>query len=171
MILFLVGALDDATFREGVNLSFLLYIGVILGFGQIFTHVALDRWLSQQLTGVTGLIGGSAIKCLLVVAALAAATGLALRPSPVVLLLGAALYPLAATAGIRPWVVMVALMLANNLWLYPQQILLYQAAYYATGERAFSHRQARPLAFAYAGFVLLALLASIPYWRWLGLIG
>ena len=39
------------------------------------------------------------------------------------------------------------------------------------GQRSFSHRQARPLAFAYPGFVLVALLVSIPYRRWLGLIG
>ena len=34
----------------------------------------------------------------------------------------------------------------------------------------FTHDQARPLAFAYALFVLVAVVASIPYWRWLGLI-
>ncbi len=105
------------------------------------------------------------------VAAIAALAGLALRPSPIVLLLGVALYPVAATAGVQPWVVMLTIMLANNLWLYPQQNVLYQAAYHASGERAFSHAQARPLAFAYAAFVLISLLASVPYWRWLGLIG
>ncbi|MDF3043622.1 MAG: crp 3, partial [Thermomicrobiales bacterium] len=72
---------------------------------------------------------------------------------------------------VHPWIVMFTAMLANNLWLYPQQNVLYQAAYYATGERSFSHEQARPLAFAYPAFVIIALLASIPYWRWLGLIG
>ncbi len=170
-LLFLLGPLDNATFEQGVNVSFLLYLGVILSFGRVFAHVGLDRWLSEQLGGVTGLVGGSAVRCLVVVAVLAALVGLALRPSPIVLLLGVALIPMASSAGVEPWVVMFTLILANNLWLYPQQNVLYQAAYYATGERAFSHQQARPLAFAYAGFVLVAILASIPYWRWLGLIG
>ncbi len=171
VVLFLLGALDDATFERGVNVGFLLYVGVILGFGPVFAHVGLDRWLSGQLAAVTGLVGGSAVRCLVVVAVVAALVGLALRPSPIVLLLGVALFPTAASAGVGPWVVMLAILLANNLWLYPQQNVLYQAAYYATGERAFSHKQARPLAFAYAGFVLVAILASIPYWRWLGLVG
>ncbi|HEX5993024.1 MAG TPA: hypothetical protein VFY70_10680 [Thermomicrobiales bacterium] len=52
----------------------------------------------------------------------------------------------------------------------PQQNLCYQTTYFATGERSFSHEQARPLAFAYPAFVLVALVASIPYWRWLSLI-
>ncbi|MDP9359724.1 MAG: anion permease, partial [Chloroflexota bacterium] len=170
VLLFLLGPLNEATFEQDVNVGFMLYIGVILSFGQVFAHVGLDRWLAEQLGGVTGLIGGSAIRCLVVVAVLAALVGLALRPSPIVLLLGVALFPTAASAGVQPWVVMFTLIVANNLWLYPQQNVLYQAAYFATGEQAFSHQQARPLAFAYAGFVLVALLASIPYWRWLGLI-
>lgn len=169
--LFLLGAVDNATFEQGVNVSFLLYVGVVLGFGRVFAHVGLDRWLSAQVGAVTGLVGDSAVRCLVVVAAVAALTGLALRPSPLVLVLGVALLPMAASAGVQPWVVMFSLMLANNLWLYPQQNVLYQAAYYASGERAFDHGQARPLAFAYAGCVLVAILASIPYWRWLGLIG
>ncbi|MDP9472600.1 MAG: SLC13 family permease, partial [Chloroflexota bacterium] len=167
VLLFLLGPLNEATFEQGVNVGFMLYIGVILSFGQVFAHVGLDRWLAEQLGGVTGLIGGSAIRCLVVVAVLAALVGLALRPSPIVLLLGVALFPTAASAGVQPWVVMFTLIVANNLWLYPQQNVLYQAAYFATGEQAFSHQQARPLAFAYAGFVLVAILASIPYWRWL----
>jgi hypothetical protein len=93
-----------------------------------------------------------------------------LRPSLIALLLAAALIPTAASAGVHPWIVMFTAMLANNLWLYPQQNVLYQAAYFATGERSFSHEQARPLAFAYPAFVLIALLASVPYWRWSGLI-
>ena len=102
---------------------------------------------------------------------MAALTGLALRPNPIALLLGVALFPTAASAGIDPWVVMFTVMLANNLWLYPQQNVLYQTAYYGTGERAFSHEQARPFALVYPAFVLVAILVSIPYWRWLGLIG
>jgi CRP-like cAMP-binding protein/di/tricarboxylate transporter len=169
-VLFLVQALDDAALRDGVNVGFLLYVGVILSFAGVFAHVGLDAWLAQSLTGLSGVIAGRPLVCLLLVAGIAAVLSIALRPSPIALLLAASLVPTAASAGVDPWIVMFTAMLANNLWLYPQQNVLYQAAYYATGERSFSHEQARPLAFAYAAFVLLALMASIPYWRWLGLI-
>ena len=170
-VLFLLGALDDGALRDGVNLGLLLYVGVILGFAAVFAHVQLDAWLVQNLTGLTGVIGGSAVVCLLVVIGLVAILSITLRPNPIALLLAVALFPTAASVGVHPWVVMFTAMLANNLWLYPQQNVLYQAAYFATGERAFSHEQARPLAFAYPAFVLVALLASIPFWRWMGLIG
>jgi CRP-like cAMP-binding protein/di/tricarboxylate transporter len=169
-VLFLVRALDDAALRDGVNIGFLLYVGVILSFAGIFAHVGLDDWLVQSLAGLGGVIAGRPLVCLLLVAAMAAVLSITLRPSLIALLLAAALIPTAASAGVHPWIVMFTAMLANNLWLYPQQNVLYQAAYFATGERSFSHEQARPLAFAYAAFVIIALLSSIPYWRWLGLI-
>ena len=169
-VLFLVRALDDAALRDGVNLGFLLYVGAILSFAGIFAHVGLDNWLVQSLTALGGVIAGRPLVCLLLVAGMAAVLSITLRPSPIALLLAAALVPTAASAGVHPWIVMFTAMLANNLWLYPQQNVLYQAAYFATGERSFSHEQARPLAIAYGVFVFIALLASIPYWRWLGLI-
>jgi len=169
-VLFLVRALDDVALRDGVNIGFLLYVGVILSFAGIFAHVGLDDWLVQSLNGLGGVIAGRPLVCLLLVAGMAAVLSIALRPSLIALLLAAALIPTAASAGVHPWIIMFTAMVANNLWLYPQQNVLYQAAYFATGERSFSHEQARPLAIAYPAFVVIALVASIPYWRWLGLI-
>ena len=169
-VLFLLGALDDDAVKQGVNVSFLLYVGVILGFGQIFTHVELDRWLSQNATGLADLTRGSPFFFVLAVALAAALLGILLRPGPIGLLLALALFPTAGELGVNPWVVAITVLIAMNLWLYPQQNLLYLMAYYGTGERGFSHQQARPLAIAYTLFVVVAILASIPYWRWIGLI-
>lgn len=169
--LFLLGSLDDGTFKHGVNLSFLIYVGVIMGFGQVFAHVQLDQWLGASFSGLAGLTGGSPVFFVLVVAALSVMLSLILRPGPISLLLVLALSPTAAAIGVSPWVVAVTTLLATNLWLYPQQNVLYLTAYHGTGEQAFTHAQARPLAFAYTAFVFVALLASIPYWRLIGLIG
>jgi di/tricarboxylate transporter/CRP-like cAMP-binding protein len=168
---FLVGSLDEGTFKQGVNLGFLVYVGTIMGFGQVFAHVQLDQWLNAVLSGVAGLTGDSAMLFVLAVAALATILSLTLRTGPISLLLVLALSPTAVALGISPWVVGMAAMLGSNLWLYPQQSVLYLTAYHGTDGRAFSHAQARPLAVAYAVFVFVALLASIPYWRLIGLIG
>ncbi len=153
-----------------MNVSFLVYLGVLLGFGEIFAHVELDRWLGERLQGLAGLTGGSALIFLLAVAALGAGVGLVLRPGPIGVLLGGALYPAAAAIGVNPWVVALTIQMMMVQFLYPQQNVVYLSAYYGTGERAFSHEQARPLALAFTAFTLISLLVSIPYWRWLGLI-
>ena len=92
-VLFLVRALDDAALRDGVNIGFLLYVGVILSFAGIFAHVGLDDWLVQSLTGLGGVIAGRPLVCLLLVAGMAAVLSITLRPSLIALLLAAALIP------------------------------------------------------------------------------
>jgi CRP-like cAMP-binding protein/di/tricarboxylate transporter len=168
--LFLTGALDDASFRGGVNLSFLLYLGVILGFGEIFAYVEIDGWLSRNLGGLAGVTAGNVTVFVIAIAALAAGLAVTLRPGPISVLLGLALYPTATSIGVNPLVVAITILLASTLWVYPQQNLAYLTAYYGTGERGFTHAQARPLALAWVAFVFIAILLSIPYWRWIGLI-
>ena len=38
-------------------------------------------------------------------------------------------------------------------------------------DESFAHRQVRPVAWAYAGAVLVGVVLSVPYWRALGLLG
>ena len=168
--LFLTGGLDDGSFRDGINWSFLLYLGVILSFGEIFAFVGLDAWLGEHLEVLTGHTAGDPAAFVLAVAALAAALSVVLQAGPASIVLSLALYPAATAVGVSPWVMAIAILMASSLWLYPQQNVVYLTAYYATQERAFSHAQARPLALVYAAIVFLSLLVSIPYWRWLGLI-
>jgi di/tricarboxylate transporter/CRP-like cAMP-binding protein len=168
--LFIAGALDDATFKQGTNVSFLLYLGVVLGLGDIFAHVKLDEWLAGMVGDVPALARGSQTLFILLVAGLTALSAILLRSGPVSILLALALYGPAGSLGIDPWVVAITVLLTMNLWVYPQQNTLYLTAYYGSGEHAFSHAQARPLALLYVVFVFAALVASIPYWRWLGLM-
>jgi len=169
-ILFLVGAVDDGSLRSGVNWSLLLYLGVVLGFGNVFAAAGLDSWLASRLDGLTDLVGDSQTLFLLAIALASMAAGVVLRAGPGSAVLCLVLFPLGASLGMSPWIVALTVLMATNLWLHPQQSVYYLIAYYGAGERGFTHDQARPLAFAYAFFVVLAILASIPYWRWLGLI-
>jgi divalent anion:Na+ symporter, DASS family len=169
-VLFVARVLDDTSFKQGVNLSFLLYVGAIMGFGEIFAHVQLDQWLAAMLGDVPGLARGSQSMFILLVAVVTMVLTTALRAGPVSILVALALFGPAASLGIDPWVVAITVLLSMNLWLYPQQNMLYQTAYLASGERSFTHGQARPLALLYPVIVLLSISASIPYWRLLGLL-
>jgi DASS family divalent anion:Na+ symporter len=170
VVLFVARVLDDATFKQGMNLSFLLYVGVILGFGDIFAYVHLDQWLAGALGGVPELARGSQTLFLVVVALLTMLLTVALRSGPVSILAALALFGPASALGVDPWVVAMTVLLSMNLWVYPQQNMLYQTAFLASGERGFTHAQARPLALLYPLFVLLSIVASIPYWRLIGLL-
>jgi hypothetical protein len=85
-------------------------------------------------------------------------------------LLTISLAPVGIGAGIDPWVIgLIALMACNGFFL-PYQSTTYLALYHGTNGRLFSHGQARPMAAAYAVVTLLALCASVPIWRAMGLI-
>jgi hypothetical protein len=64
---------------------------------------------------------------------------------------------------------LVALMACNGFFL-PYQSTTYLALYHGTNGRLFTHRQARPMAIAYGVVTLVALCASVPLWRAMGLM-
>ncbi len=96
--------------------------------------------------------------------------GVLFRPGPIGLLIWLGLYQSAAGLGIDPWVIAMAILLPMMFWLYPQQNMMYLTAYHGTAEQAFSHTQARPLAFFHVVASFIALAASVPVWKLMGLI-
>ena len=85
-------------------------------------------------------------------------------------LLTISLAPVAMSAGIDPFVIAMVTLIACNCFFLPYQSTIYLALYHGTNGRLFSHDQARPMAFAYAAISLLALCASVPIWRAMGLL-
>ena len=169
--LFLLGALDEPSLRSGVNWGLLLYLGIVMGFGAVFSHVGLDQWLAVNLDGLTNLVGDNPGLFVLLTALIGGVVGVVLRAGPSSVVVSLALFPVAASIGVSPWIVGMIFLLTTTQFLFPQQSFYYLTAYYAAGEKSFSHAQARPVAIVYGLATLLAIAASIPFWRWLGLLG
>ena len=108
------------------------------------------------------LVGGLAV--------LGSLTSLVLRWQAAAPLLTIAASPVASAAGVSPLVVAIVATIACNGFLVPYQSTTYLALYHGTGGRLFDHRLARPAALAYGVASLLALCASVPAWRWMGLL-
>ena len=62
------------------------------------------------------------------------------------------------------------MLIAGNGFLLPYQSSNYLALYEGTNGRLFSHAQARPAAVVYTALSVAALCASVPVWRWMGLL-
>ena len=168
-LLLISGALDQATFRGGTNWSFLLYLGVLLGLGEVFVQLQLDAWLAGRLAVVLGPLAGSSIVFTLALTIASFALSFLVRWQAAGVLLTLVLAPVATVLGINPWVVGMIALVATNTFFLPYQSTIYLALYYGAGE-SFDHAQIRPVAWAYAGAVLLGVAVSVPYWRALGLL-
>ena len=64
----------------------------------------------------------------------------------------------------------IVILLNLDVWFFPYQLDVYQIAYFGTGEQGFSHAQGRRFMVATLLVSLLAVAASVPWWRALGLI-
>ena len=86
------------------------------------------------------------------------------------LLLAVVLIPIGGLFGIHPWIVVITLLATFSIWLLPSQLPSYVAAYEASEERLFTHRQARVACVAFLLVTVAGLMLSLPYWHLLGLL-
>jgi len=94
----------------------------------------------------------------------------ALGKTQMLLILGLALIPAAAAIGIEPWVVIIVLVAGPSLWFLPGQAPAYLVAQAAAEGRLYSAAQSQAVALGYAVVTLLAVVFSVPYWHFLGLL-
>jgi DASS family divalent anion:Na+ symporter len=165
-----VGVLPADVMRTGVNWSFALLVGILGSMSQVFSGVGLDRWLAGLAAGLLGGLTSTPVVFVLALSIACLAVSLVLRWQAAAPLLTIALAPMAEVAGIDPWVIALVAIVACNGFFISYQSTIYLALYHGTSGQLFSHRQARPLAFAYGLLVPLSLAASVPLWQSMGLL-
>jgi di/tricarboxylate transporter/CRP-like cAMP-binding protein len=154
-----------------VNWSFALLSGVLTSMSDVFSQTGLDRWLAELATELVGGLASSPVLFVAALTLLCFGLSLVMRWQAAAPLLTISLAPVGVGAGIDPWIIgLIALMACNGFFLLPYQSTTYLALYHGTNGRLFSHAQARPTAIAYGVVTLLALCASVPIWRGLGLL-
>jgi hypothetical protein len=136
----------------------------------VFADTQLDKWLAGLATQAVGGLAGSAVLFVAALTLLCYGLSLIMRWQAAAPLLTISLAPVAVSAGIDPWIIALIALIGCNGFFLPYQSTTYLALYSGTNGRLFSHSQARPMAIAYAVATLLALCASVPLWRAMGLL-
>jgi di/tricarboxylate transporter/CRP-like cAMP-binding protein len=153
-----------------VNWSFVLLSGILTSMADVFADTQLDKWLAALATQIVGGLVSTPIAFIAALTLLCYALSLVMRWQAAAPLLTISLSPVGLSAGIDPWVIALVALTACNGFFLPYQSTTYLALHSGTNGRLFSHRQARPMAIAYAVATLLALCASVPWWRAIGLL-
>ncbi len=170
VILLLVNALDEATFRTGAQLGQLIYMGILLGLGPLFVQLKIDTWLTAVLR--TALPGQTADPMLFILLlALAAFAVHFVVPfniaSPLLALVA---IPFAIAYGFNPLAAILVILIAGDHAFLPTLSQPFQVMLAGTKGTLFSQAQARPLLRLSALARLVAVVASVPIWRALGLM-
>lgn len=169
-ILLATNLLDRETFRAGINWDFLFYLGAVLSLTSVVRQLNIDRWLINHLTPLLTPMTAYPALFLLIMALAIFAARFILPSFPLVSLLTITAVPIAAEAGIPQILLVQVICMAVTVWFLPYQSTTYLALYFGTKEKAFTHAQARKLAWSYGVIYLLAIAAAIPYWWFLGLL-
>jgi len=171
LLLFVLGGvLDRNSLRAGVDLGFLLFLGVVSSLSGVASAVKADRWLMTLLAPVLDVAAFHPVSLLLVVALVTVAVRFVLNKFAATILLALTLTPLGQQLGVHPGVVLLVILLNLDVWFFPYQLDVYQIAYFGTGEQGFSHAQGRRLMAAKLVVSLVAVVVSVPWWRAIGLI-
>ena len=170
-VLVMTGTMDGQTLRGGVDWTFLLFIGIAFSFAEGAKQLGIAEAMSDFLGKHMGAFLSSPTLFLAAAMLASFAATFVVRDDPALILLVIAMLPLAEQAGVDPWVLVFVVLLCTDPFFFAYQSPTYLTAYYSAEGKAFSHRQGRKIALGYALAVTVAVLASIPYWQWLGLIG
>ncbi len=169
MLLF--GFLRKNEFKEKIDWPFLMYLGGLIGITGGFNAVGLDKWLASHLAGLGGFMRGDLGLFLLALFGVLFVVRLAVPISATIVIAATVFMPLAQIHGVNPWIIGMAILILGEMWFFP-----YQCSYYVQfreiagrhgvyDEKSFLRYNA-----LMNGVKLLALYASLPYWKWMGLL-
>jgi anion transporter len=162
--------LDRDTLRKGIDWSFLLLTGGLLGIATITSEGGFVKFLSAAILPLTRPVSGNPWLFFTAVAVITAVIHLAVPFQPTILLTALALAPVASKLGYNPFLVGLVILVMASHFVVPHSNPLYMAAYGGSERRAFGYGQTRTLALIHAGITLLAVWAAIPFWTWLGMM-
>jgi branched-chain amino acid transport system substrate-binding protein len=169
-LLFSWGVLQDRAVRSEIDWNFLLSFGALVGYGGLITSSGLGSTAAEFLSSMLGSFGKNPY-LLLPVVSLAMFSLRFLLPLPaaqLVLLLST--LPVIAGTGIDPFILCLAVLISGNPWFTSYQNSIYVGLMEATEGKLFDHHQTQKAALMHVLAAQVAIIVSIPYWKWLGLI-
>ncbi len=169
--LLMFGYLAKQEFRQNIDWSFLIFLGTLIGLVKSMDFVGLDQWFLLQLKWLRVFMAENFEQFILLLAAAIFVVRFALPINATVVIFATLLIPTAINIGLNPWIVGFLILLLSESFIWP-----YQASYYLqfkgiVGPQAGA--DSKPmlmLNFLVFFMKIAAIYASIPFWKYLGLL-
>lgn len=169
--LLLFGSLQKKEFTEKVDWPFLIYLGELTGLVSVFNYLGLDHRLATALPALGITMRDNFGVFVIVMFLLISLIRLVIPISITIVILITLFMPLADIYGVNSWVVGFIILVLGEIWFLPYQCSYYQR-FQEINETTPIYREST---FLYHNallnaFRLLAIYASFPYWKVLGLL-
>jgi anion transporter len=165
------GILDWGAMRKGIDWELLIYMGVTLSLPTLLKQAKIDQWLVDMVSPVILPFMDQPAWFFVVIALMTYALKLIFTSFLAVVTLCVALLPLSVDVGMSPWIIAMIILIASEVWFFPYQVDWHMLAYSTTDGKGFSYPLMCRINPIYAVAYIVALIAAIPYWRYLGLMG
>jgi anion transporter len=164
------GVLGWGMLKKSIDWEMLIYMGATLSIPTLLTEAKIDQWLVGLLAPLVVPFSETPALAMIVIALITYAVKLVFTSFLTVVTLVIALLPLAGDLHINPWIMIMIVLVASEVWFFPFQVDWHTLAYATTDGKGFSYHDMKRIRLFYAAAYLIALVAAIPYWRYLGLM-
>ncbi len=170
LFLFTLGALDQSAFQGGGTLGLLVYAGVILSLGNVFTTLHIDTWLTSLVQSGMPAMVKNPYGFVLTISIIAFVLHFFVPWMTASTIIALVAMPIAEGLGFHPFIPVLVALIAGDHTILPYVNSGYAIVYFASEGDLFTHAQARwPLVLE--GLLRpVALLLSVPVWHLMGLM-
>jgi hypothetical protein len=145
-------------------------MGATLSIPKLLSESKIDHWLVGLFAPVVLPFTDSPALAFIVIALITYLVKMVFTSFLTVVTLVIALLPLAGDLHINPWVMIMIVLVASEVWFFQFQVDWHTLAFATTDGKGFSYPLMSRIHLFYAAAYIIALVAAIPYWRYLGLI-
>lgn len=170
-VLINTGVLGWGMVKKGIDWELLIYLGATLSIPAILTKAKIDEWLVGFISPLILPFVGAPILSFIIISLVIYVLKLVFTSGLAVITLSVVLIPLSVDMGISPWIMIMLILIATEVWFFAFQIDWHTLAYSVTEGKGFLYPLMYRINPIYALAYLLALIVAIPYWRYLGLMG
>ena len=170
---FLTGVLETKDFNAGVNWDLIIFVGIALSLGAVFTDTGISQWLAGIVVPSLSPIAGNPWIFMFVIMTfmfLWRFFDVAIF-IPTIAILTPILPAIQAAYGISPLVWLAVFVMAGNSFTMAYQNMWAMMSRSIAGDRAWGNSHLSIYGVMYFGACLLALIAAIPLWIGNGLFG
>ena len=165
------GILGKTGFREDITWESLVFVGVAMGLSNVFAAAGIQDWVVTVAGPAFQALAGNPFLFVMGAAAITLALRFLIVSEMAYLnIVMVFLVPLSLSVGVNPWVTGFAMYAVITPWFTLYQSATYLAAFYSVDGKMAHHADLAKYCVLYTAICMLALVVSVPYWQWLGLL-
>jgi len=146
-------------------------VGVAMGLSNVFAAAGIQDWVVTVAGPAFQALAGNPFLFVMGAAAITLALRFLIVSEMAYLnIVMVFLVPLSLSVGVNPWVTGFAMYAVITPWFTLYQSATYLAAFYSVDGKMAHHADLAKYCVLYTAICMLALVVSVPYWQWLGLL-